>query len=609
MAARLHVRIPVLDAEGDKVVGATVKFYQPGTAAVDGVTTTGVPFSGNLYAAVTGGSPVSTSQTTDENGEVILYTDTASRFDAGIEIGGATPVARIAQYEAFTFDPSDLMVSSAGDQSELQTGTLAAPSLAQAGNLDTGFNVDSGGDPAVVKNGVGLLEAFSTSTVLRSPNGNFSATLSDTLGFVFPDQMQMFNAANNQFGSDYQIVEESSGTSAAKATNATALQNLHTAVATIGGGTIYIPRNTTGKHYALNAVALNHGLGYAPVVNYLGDGYATSIRFYGTSGPFFGLASAAGSQVTRGFIRGLTFYHGAEVTSGSTILLGAVTNYSLEHVNVLFSTSAASAFSALTLGTASLSATNTRVDKCTFLVSDTKANAPIVSLVGGGGLTITNSVLEGGDTGSAANAIGILCGSAASWDTLQILGSGIGRCKYGIYVPQTSISNVQMADSFIDGIGTTGILVQGTTGTSAFTWQLSNVWIASAASCVELAASTGAITNALLDNCYFTMAAGTTEIASNSMVTSGAVSKLMLRGCVIGANIDSALAVVDFQAGTDILATNNIITASGSANATIKVASGVDPFMIGGNILRGADISYAGALSNSRVLLDRAYKV
>lgn len=121
MAARLRTRIVALDALGNVRASATVKFFVKGTATASGATASGTPFAGNLYAAVTGGSPVSTTQTADANGQVIVYTDTPERFDVGVEATGVN--ARVFTYEPMELDPSDAklgLIDSGG-------GTAGAP--------------------------------------------------------------------------------------------------------------------------------------------------------------------------------------------------------------------------------------------------------------------------------------------------------------------------------------------------------------------------------------------------------------------------------------------------------------------------------------------------
>lgn len=106
--ARLRARVLVQDDDGNIETGATVKLYEPGTASVVGLVTTGTPFAGNIYAAITGGSPGSTTRTSDANGEVVVFTDAQQRMDVGIETSTG---ARVSAYEPWEFDPADVLTT------------------------------------------------------------------------------------------------------------------------------------------------------------------------------------------------------------------------------------------------------------------------------------------------------------------------------------------------------------------------------------------------------------------------------------------------------------------------------------------------------------------
>jgi hypothetical protein len=95
------------ETDGDVYAGATCKFYQPGTATASGTSTSGTPFAGSIYAAIGGGSPISTTQTLNSSGTLTVWTDTKTRYDVGIEpAGGGTAFVR--QYESMEFDPADV---------------------------------------------------------------------------------------------------------------------------------------------------------------------------------------------------------------------------------------------------------------------------------------------------------------------------------------------------------------------------------------------------------------------------------------------------------------------------------------------------------------------
>jgi hypothetical protein len=472
-------------------------------------------------------------------------------------------------------------------------------------------NPGAGGKAVNVKASTGndLLLINDSSSVLKSADGTDYITVSNSgvaITGAFSINGQSVGAGLRVYNVlDHGIAGESTATSTLAATNSTALAALWVTVATAGGGTIYFPPNSTGQHYALNATTLNHALGYTVSVNIQGGGYGTLLKFFGTTGPFLDVATASTSAVTLGYIRDLAIGHAAEVTSGSTIRFGQVSSYKIENVHILFSGSTLCAYSALTLGNGTLVCLNTKVINCFWTVTDTKSNAPIISLAGSvanGGLAIINSALEGGSTTGKSNIIGILCGASALWDGIQIINSGIGKVKRGISVGNTSVANVQITSSYLDSTGEHNILVTGTAGTTANTWQLSNVWMASDATHIELAASTGQAHNWLIDNCYLTNA------TASSIIASGGIKNLIIRGCLAGATIGSAIPVWDIQAGENVIVANNIVTGGGSASSSIAIAAGVDPVVLIGNLNRGVNDSFGGATDASRIDADNAFQ-
>lgn len=124
--ARLRIIVVAQETDGDVYALATCKFYEPGTAAASGSSTSGTPFAGNLYAAISGGSPISTTQTLGSNGTLVVWTTSKSRVDVGIEpAGGGTAFVR--QYEAAEFDPADVATLTGAET--LTNKTLTTPSV------------------------------------------------------------------------------------------------------------------------------------------------------------------------------------------------------------------------------------------------------------------------------------------------------------------------------------------------------------------------------------------------------------------------------------------------------------------------------------------------
>ena len=110
--ARVRYKRVIMQSDGDVLSGATVKVWTANTGSVSGATTTGTPISTSIYAAVSGGSPISSTLTTNSRGEVDFYADfkDAARVDLGVDALGSDP-ARVFSYEAPEFDAVDLVRS------------------------------------------------------------------------------------------------------------------------------------------------------------------------------------------------------------------------------------------------------------------------------------------------------------------------------------------------------------------------------------------------------------------------------------------------------------------------------------------------------------------
>ena len=85
--ARLRIIVVAQETDGDVYALATCKFYTRARPRPPGSSTSGTPFAGNLYAAISGGSPISTTQALSSSGTLTVWTDSKSRVDVGIEAG------------------------------------------------------------------------------------------------------------------------------------------------------------------------------------------------------------------------------------------------------------------------------------------------------------------------------------------------------------------------------------------------------------------------------------------------------------------------------------------------------------------------------------------
>lgn len=124
--ARLRIIVVAQETDGDVYALATCKFYQPGTATASGSSTSGTPFAGSLYAAISGGSPISTTQTLGSNGTLVVWTDSRQRVDVGIE-PAAGGTAFVRQYDPAELDPAD--VATLTDTQTLTNKTLTSPTI------------------------------------------------------------------------------------------------------------------------------------------------------------------------------------------------------------------------------------------------------------------------------------------------------------------------------------------------------------------------------------------------------------------------------------------------------------------------------------------------
>lgn len=119
------------------------------------------------------------------------------------------------------------------------------------------------------------------------------------------------------------------GGSGSAAANTTALQALWS-TACAAGGTIFWPKGT----FPLNAIALDHNLGFNAPVNMIGSGGTTVIHLYGTTGPFLNFATNAASGLARCILRDLRIQHAEVPTAGATIQFGYVSQMLLQNVRI-----------------------------------------------------------------------------------------------------------------------------------------------------------------------------------------------------------------------------------------------------------------------------------
>lgn len=603
--ARLRIVVVAQETDGDVYPLATCKFYAPGTATASGSSTSGTPFAGSLYAAISGGSPISTTQTLGSNGTLVVWTTSKSRVDVGIEpAGGGTAFVR--QYEAAELDPADVVTSVSGEQSVIQTGTLAAPSLAWTSDLDTGFNVDSDGDVGVSKDGVGILETASTTTYLRSPDGTEAATLTDAGVFSAPGVLEGMGVYNVL---DHDIVAGTTSSSAAA--NTTALQALFATITGAGnnyyGGVIYFPPG----EYPFNATTFNHGNSIGIPVYIKGAGANTTIRMYGTTGPFWDFASASTSQLARSGISDLTIKHDTIPTSGATIRLGLVQTFVFDKVRVLYdSASTKAALICVQVGVSTLAANDITFRDCQFWAGDFAGTQIGVDFATGGTGCGSYKFFNTQIKSNATDGIGLRFNNSTTIDTV-FLGPGtvFEDCLTGMQKTSGAgeVANLYASQVVFDSCTTYCVRCEPA-GLNR-TWSFDGCWFSAGTGGVALlfSNSNGGTCEGIMVRNSAVIGAGTT-----TFYASPGVSDVIFAGnnCLStdagggyhGVEIGGA------GASSNAVVTGNLIDVPAAATSSLYIGAGLDSFVVGANMLRGKDMSINGTLSNARVVLDRAYK-
>ena len=602
--ARLRIIVVAQETDGDVYALATCKFYQPGTASASGSTTSGTPFAGNLYAAISGGSPISTTQTLNSSGTLVVWTTTKGRVDVGIEPAG-NGTAFVRAYETMELDPADVMTAVSGEQTVIVTGTIAAPSLAQSGNLDTGFNVDSGGDPAVVKDGVGILETISTSTYLRSPDGTDAATLSNAGVFAAPGLLR---------GIGVYMVEDEGMVYGTTTTNAAANKTAWTAlIAKIAAAgqhaDIYI-----NESLPMDAgINLSHGLGYGRSINIIAKPGRGSFLWNGTAGPFLSIGTASNSLLSISGMYDVGHYFDDLVTSGATILLGDYAgNYTFEGGKI-----AQASGVGCQVGVQSSIGFGMRHYKIETRLSGA-GTAPVGILLAHTTSGSGPQLLDVSIDGYSGLSYAMRYVNTANIDT-PIMNMCHFRQHYaGIYKNSGGgkVENLQSNNLYLDEM-VKGILLEPPDSTSnpgtatVGLWNFNQSWISCTGantSNVAVSKSNGGFVGGLV------FEGGVFKNANYRSFEILACDGFFLRGgevygsSVVGAG--DAPIYLGASAGTyttNVLAAPNYVISGSTAIGTIYAESGVTPFTFDPGVTRGTRVNYAGALSSARVIKDHSF--
>lgn len=110
---RAIITVDTKDSNRRRLVGegATVSLFVAGTVTTDGASVSGTQYDKPIYAAATGGSPISPlGLTVNGNGQVTVWADDLDTYDVGYVVNG---VAGIRQGESFELAPPDVEIIAA----------------------------------------------------------------------------------------------------------------------------------------------------------------------------------------------------------------------------------------------------------------------------------------------------------------------------------------------------------------------------------------------------------------------------------------------------------------------------------------------------------------
>lgn len=607
--ARLRIIVVAQETDGDVYALATCKFYAPGTATASGSSTSGTPFAGNLYAATSGGSPISTTQTLGSNGTLVVWTTSKSRVDVGIEpAGGGTAFVR--QYEAAELDPADV-ITLLDTQVVLPTGTLAAPSAAWTSDLDTGFNVDSDGDVGVSKDGVGILETSGTTTYLRSPDGTEAATLTDAGAFTAPGILVRWGTyflgdglSVTWYGT--RALAAAAGAGAATA-NTTAIEAAAATIGTAKGGELVLPAGWI----PVDPIDLDTGVNGYPFTM-RGVAGSTYLYFTGGTGPFLHLAPDSGRSVVFGSMRDVWMAHQSVVSSGATLKVSYAQQFAFENVRQI-NLDAAGLAPLISVELAG-SASALKFSNCKFIThTDSGGTAPTGLSVAQSTGSIGGIEFHGTEFSGCQNlSTGVRWVNTVGIDTVTFSGLCLIKdhetgMRFGFGANTGTLANLVANGLFVDGI--TGQALHYTPGGTAViqNHQYIGCWFsADDYICILDNSGAGTLRGIQINGSYLTGAAVRSVIASGVMselyITNNRISTDVVAGGRYGLDIGDGVNAI-----SDVNIEGNRILVGASTAGAAQIAANVTPMHFGGGIVRGVRPVINGTLSSARVVTDYAF--
>lgn len=438
-------------------------------------------------------------------------------------------------------------------------------------------------------------------TVLRSPNGSYEASVSNSGLFTAPgllDNFGIYNVESNSTG--YNLLRGTDSTNAAA--NATALTGLWNAIAAAGkGGIIFFPPGD----WPCNAVTLNHAQSTGKSISIWGCGGATILKFYGASGPYLTIASNSNSPVQMCGIKDIWINHGAVPSGGATIRLGYTSRYIMENV-ILFGGEARIAVQLI-------ASASVHMKSCTLTVQDSTSAIclDIATTVSTGGVQLTSCDLSG----VYPKTRGIALNNTALMDTIVLNGVSLKDHLIGFtsQFGTGNVVNVQMNGGYTDGCDY-GVILAPQTGATYGSFDFSNVWMYGAKQNLILSEINGGTLSSV--SATGGVMPGATE---GPIELIGAVTDVNITGVRCGGGETNTGGYGGIKLSDDgsgnvpniVTISGNTIKVGASADACIVAPAGTTTFTIVGNTLvGGADsdgLALTGGTGTARVAANNSY--
>ena len=466
-----------------------------------------------------------------------------------------------------------------------------------------------------------ILYASAANTPARLAMGSVRQVLRRGLGETVPtwgstpDALNVYNVLQYGLAQSGTNAATQGGASTVGADNAAALQVLWRALSALNGGTVFFPPG--GAYPFAGTTTLDHDAAATnnSAINVIGSGWGGAIDLYGTTGHAWDLAPNSSSGMDKGFFRDLVFQVKEARTAGSILRLGQVRNYLFENIHIVSGAISGYAFECVRYGNAALPCNNNTFRSCYFVIGSLtnsacfhlSSTATAGSGVSFGGLMLDNCSLQG--ISNAAGA-GIYFANTYTFDSGYIHHSGFGTLAYGIQVPgfgqvvnmfidSTYLDDCSVADIFVESAADISNPGEGETGIA--NWNITDNWLSANhadGQHIILSAAGGTLTNFKINNNYMTTS--TLNVGGGITVGDGC-SRVTITNNTIGAILPGVGGVVTIGNADDVIVMGNFVDAPSPATASILAASTADPIVVVGNISRGADISFGGSESASRV--------